>query len=264
MLQPNTFARVEDTISTRIIVFKRYLPLKIRLAQYPDELIDMVDQMTDALHALRYDALVLHRDVSFTNIMWDPEHEGDGAHFVLTNFDLAVKLDSNGTAKGATARHRAGTLPFMAIELLKDMAENPRNPQIAHELRHDYESLFWVAAWSMMKTEDKIEDDMKTKIKVTVAEWDTGDYQSMAYRKADLLLLGDGLDELPLTPRFKHLDSLLLALSDVVFMAAVGGLIKAQMRAMASNSAPPNAAAVREEWINRVKIKDALAQARGM
>ncbi|KAH9846026.1 hypothetical protein C2E23DRAFT_745054 [Lenzites betulinus] len=263
-LQPDTFVGVEDTISTRIIVFKLYLPLKTRLAQYPDELIDMVDQMTDALHALRYDALVLHRDVSFTNILWDPEHEGDGVHFVLTDFDLAVKLDSNGTAKGVTARHRTGTLAFMAVELLKDMAKNPSNPQIAHELRHDYESLFWVTAWSMMKTEVKIEDDLQREIKLTVAKWETGDYQSMAYRKAELLFRGVDLGKLPLTPRFKHLRLLLLALSDVVFMAAERGLFKAEMRADASNSAPPNAAAVREEWINRAKIKDALAEARGM
>ncbi|KAH9846017.1 hypothetical protein C2E23DRAFT_625535 [Lenzites betulinus] len=264
-LQPNTFAGAEDMISTRIIAFKHYLPLKTRLVQYPDELIDMVDQMTDALHALRYDALILHRNVSFTNIMWDPEHKGDRVHFVLTDFDLAVKLvklDSNGTTKGVTARHRTGTLPFMATELLEDMAVNPSNPKIAHQLRHDYESLFWVAAWSMMKSEVKVEDDLKREIKRTVAEWETGDYQSMARSKAELLFRGGKLDKLPLTPRFKHLRSLLLALSDVVFMEADRGLIKAKRRAMASKSAPPNAAAVREEWISRAKIKDALAEAR--
>ncbi|KAH9846019.1 hypothetical protein C2E23DRAFT_625538 [Lenzites betulinus] len=261
-LQPDRFAAAEDTISTRIIVFKLYLPLKIRLAQYPDELIDMVDQMTDALHALRYDALVLHRDVSFTNIMWDPEHEGDGVHFVLTDFDLAVRLDSNGTAKGATAQHRAGTLPFMAVELLKDMAKNPRNPQIAHELRHDYESLFWVAAWSMMKTEDKIEDNLKREIKLTIAKWETGDYQHMADRKVELLLLGEGLDKLPFTPCFEHLLPLLQALSTLVFIAARYDLNKAMM--MAEGSAQLNAAAIQDKWINCAKIKDALAQARVM
>ncbi|KAH9847061.1 hypothetical protein C2E23DRAFT_849942 [Lenzites betulinus] len=268
-LQPHTFAAAEDTISTRTIMFKHYLPLKTRLAQYPDELIDMVDQMTDALHALRYDVLILHRNVSFTNIMWDPEHEGAGVHFVLTDFDLAVRLDSNGTAKGVTARHRTGTLPFMAVELLKDMAKNPSNPQIAHEQRHDYESLFWVAAWSMMKTEDKIEDNLKREIKLTVAEWETGDYQSMAHRKADLLLWGGALNELPLTPRFEHLVPLIKSFARVFKNAqhAVDDscdLNMAKMKVKASESAPPNAAAVREAWISRAKIKDALAQARGM
>lgn len=219
------------------------------------------------LHSVREVAGILSGDVSPQNILWTDSGFQDGrpAHFVLHDFDLPVALQDDvldrGSAMNPMPNRRTGMLPFMAIDLLYDMAKNPSSPQTAHQLHHDYESLFWVAVWSTMKTEDKIEQEMKTQIKDTLAGWETGDYRSMTGPKIDIVRCGDELDQLPLTPRFEHLSPLLLVLSSV-FMTANFGLNKAKMRAMASRSAQPSAAAVLEEWINRAKIKDALSQAR--
>ncbi|KAI0824474.1 hypothetical protein BC628DRAFT_1419917 [Trametes gibbosa] len=162
------FAEAEDRI-TRIIVFKPYLLLMSRLIKRPNALVDMVYQMTDTLHALQYDALVLHRDISSMNALWDPEHEG-GVHFILNDFDLAVELDSIGTAKASA-----------------DMAESP---QFAHQLDHDYDSLFWLTLWGTIKTEDNIATDLEKRIKDAVAMCETDGYKTMGCHKNTIFTWG--------------------------------------------------------------------------
>ena len=67
--------------------------------------------------------------------------------------DMAVILPTATEGSvSATANHRTGTLPFMACELLCDAtaSREPGYEPIPHLLRHDYESLFWVALWCVL------------------------------------------------------------------------------------------------------------------
>jgi hypothetical protein len=69
------------------------------------------------------------------------EGEGD-PRGMLINLDLAKELDSGPSG----ARHRTGTMEFMAIEVLKDKA---------HTYRHDLESFFYVFLWIIIRERDK-------------------------------------------------------------------------------------------------------------
>ncbi|OSD02311.1 hypothetical protein PYCCODRAFT_1435643, partial [Trametes coccinea BRFM310] len=155
---------VTDDRVARLIVFPRYVPLLQRLHEHPPDLLTMVEHITDCLHALFHDAQILHRDVSAYNIMWQPSDESPDrkGKFILCDFDLAI-VTGGGAAvpatpaktRVATAPHRTGTLPFLAIELIK-------SPETLHRLHHDYESLFWVVLWCAMKADyHKVGTDRK-------------------------------------------------------------------------------------------------------
>ncbi|THU76373.1 hypothetical protein K435DRAFT_771084 [Dendrothele bispora CBS 962.96] len=90
----------------------------------------------DVLQAHRwlYDhCQILHRDISMNNIM---VRKVDGKIFgVLNDLDLASRITKE---MSATSKHRTGTRPFMAYELL-----DPKNV-VSHLYRHDLESFFYV------------------------------------------------------------------------------------------------------------------------
>ncbi|KAH9896016.1 hypothetical protein C8Q73DRAFT_462273 [Cubamyces lactineus] len=169
------FYNYENRVA-RIIVVKMYTPLKQRLHKHPRDLIRMVDEISECLHRLRHDAKILHRDVSMSNIMCD--ETGGRADFILTDFDLAVMLNDDGTPRGPTAKHRTGTLPFMARELLEDLALHPGDPHVLHELHHDYESLFWVALWCTMRVDYFEEPKLQTRIDDFLNQWEFAKGQS--------------------------------------------------------------------------------------
>jgi hypothetical protein len=62
--------------------------------------------------------------------------EGSNVYAVLNDLDLAVSVD----VKSKSSKHRTGTTPFMAFDLLE------RDPTV-HMYRHDLESLFYVLVW---------------------------------------------------------------------------------------------------------------------
>jgi serine/threonine protein kinase len=77
---------------------------------------------------------ILHRDISLDNLML--RKEGDKIYAVLNDFDLAVSAD----VKSMSSKHRTGTKPFMAIDLIHP------DPTV-HMYRHDLESMFYVLVW---------------------------------------------------------------------------------------------------------------------
>ncbi|KAI0324177.1 hypothetical protein GY45DRAFT_1439236 [Cubamyces sp. BRFM 1775] len=166
------FNNYENRVA-RIIMTRMYTPLEERLHEYPMELIMMVDHISECLHHLRHDALILHRDVSVRNIMC--EITEDGPNFIFGDFDLAVTLNPDGTPQDPTGKRHTGTLPFMAIELLEDMASKPgpNSAPVVHELHHDYESLYWVTLWCSMKVDyyDQDAEDQK-RIDAFVNQWE--------------------------------------------------------------------------------------------
>ncbi|THU81956.1 hypothetical protein K435DRAFT_844549 [Dendrothele bispora CBS 962.96] len=92
----------------------------------------------DVLQAHRwlYDRCrILHRDISMNNIM---VRKVDGKIFgVLNDLDLASRVTKE---MSATSKHRTGTRPFMAYELL----DSDPKKLVPHLYRHDLESLFYV------------------------------------------------------------------------------------------------------------------------
>ncbi|KAK7453968.1 hypothetical protein VKT23_011480 [Stygiomarasmius scandens] len=77
---------------------------------------------------------ILHRDISMQNIM--VRRVGDKTYGVLNDLDLASELTKR---QGASSKHRTGTRPFMARELLRPGSSGTR-----HLYRHDLESIFYV------------------------------------------------------------------------------------------------------------------------
>lgn len=194
---------------------------------------------------------MLHCDVSTTNIMWEETANGQ-AHFVLNGFDLAVRLNPDGTLATETmAKHRTGTLPFMAIELLEDIHVHADSPTVTHELHHDYESLFWVAIWCTMKTEHNIARELQQLVQTAVTTWETKSYQIIAWNKKDILF-GSKLKDLPMTPRFEPLRPV-LRLFRKVFQEANEAILDDFGRSNAE---------ILREWITRSKIKDMIAKAK--
>ncbi|KAF5365887.1 hypothetical protein D9757_011030 [Collybiopsis confluens] len=77
---------------------------------------------------------ILHRDLSMANIMF--RREGDQVYGVLNDFDLSSLLTR--MDKSPTSKHRTGTKPFMATDLLNTEWDK------GHLYRHDLESLFYI------------------------------------------------------------------------------------------------------------------------
>ena len=96
------------------------------------------------------------------------------ANFILCDFDLAILLNEDGSPAGPGARgtHHTGTLPFMARQLVEDLALHPGRPHVPHELHHDFESLYWVALWCTMKADyEEQEPTFQERINSFLARW---------------------------------------------------------------------------------------------
>ena len=112
-------------------------------------------------------AKVLHRDLSEKNLMFQVK---DGStKGVVNDWDMASILNDDGEVPTSTAKHRTGTLPFMARDLLR-----PNPPP--HLYRHDLESFFYILVWST------IHYDLKNKVRLPVckelAPWDGVSFQT--------------------------------------------------------------------------------------
>jgi serine/threonine protein kinase len=93
------------------------------------EFLEVCRDVIKGHRSLYQDGKILHRDISKNNIIiTDAEKEKDPSG-MLIDLDLAKELDSGPTG----ARHRTGTMEFMAIEVLEGKA---------HTYRHDLESFF--------------------------------------------------------------------------------------------------------------------------
>ncbi|KAF5365888.1 hypothetical protein D9757_011031 [Collybiopsis confluens] len=77
---------------------------------------------------------ILHCDLSMANIMF--RRKGDQVYGVLNDFDLSSLLTH--MDKSPTSKHRIGTKPFMATDLLDTEWDK------GHLYRHDLESLFYI------------------------------------------------------------------------------------------------------------------------
>lgn len=128
---------VQERKITRGIVYHFLKPASEYISAHPETLPVMADQtlhckpnqlvsvrshssVLPGVHDLRYEAFVLHRDVSEGNILVTLRDDGK-PHFILHDFDLAVKVNKDGHPEGDTSTHRTGTVPYMALELLLNL-----------------------------------------------------------------------------------------------------------------------------------------------
>jgi hypothetical protein len=102
---------------------------------------ELLEALRDAIQghrSLLEDGKILHRDVSENNIIITELPAEDAPKGRLIDLDLAKELD--GMPSGA--RHRTGTMQFMAIEVLEGKG---------HTYRHDLESFFYVFVWMCIR-----------------------------------------------------------------------------------------------------------------
>ncbi|KAK7688228.1 hypothetical protein QCA50_008598 [Cerrena zonata] len=131
-----------------IIVLIRYQPLEKVLT--PQNMYSLFNQLFAVLYSLRYKAYMLHRDITPSNLMCEVLTEADDTEvfkLILIDIDLAVLLDKYGYPIGERSKHHTGTFLFTAIDLL----DSPESPRF---LRHDFESVIYVALWLLVKSRD--------------------------------------------------------------------------------------------------------------
>ena len=107
---------------------------------------------------------ILHRDLSENNLMFKRDADSKSAKGIVNDWDMASHLDSvTGEVPTSTARHRTGTIPFMAIDLLS--ADPP-----VHLYRHDLESFFYILVWAAIHFD--IPSKKRLRTHPDLEEWD--------------------------------------------------------------------------------------------
>ncbi|TWU70822.1 hypothetical protein ED733_000231 [Metarhizium rileyi] len=160
-----------------------------------ESVAELLEGLRDALkvhQSLYMDGKILHRDISENNIIITDPKIADGFKGMLIDLDLA-KEEGKGPSG---ARHRTGTMEFMAIEVLLG---------ISHTYRHDIEAFFYVLIWLCAHRGWELAGMPKKKAPTNVlSHWYTGTYKDMARNKLGDMDEGKGkgldliLDEFPL------------------------------------------------------------------
>ena len=143
------------------------------------------------INDLRHKAKILHRDISEGNIMYTRTDKGED-WFVLIDFDLGIEVNEHGFQLEQSARHRTGTLPFMAHELVCGMnSQGGAQVPVRHCVRHDFESLFWVSlrcAVRLTRPESHGEDESVAKARDEfLVGLEKGELNAVADRKEKIL-----------------------------------------------------------------------------
>ncbi|KAG7443363.1 uncharacterized protein BT62DRAFT_327620 [Guyanagaster necrorhizus] len=98
-------------------------------------------EIVECHHIAHKKGRVLHRDISWTNLMFD--RVDDIPIGMLNDWDNSAHVDENGNIMAIPGMHESarGTFVFMAVDLL-------RNKNQKHFYRHDLESFFYVLVWA--------------------------------------------------------------------------------------------------------------------
>lgn len=115
------------------------------------------------------------------------EHREGCIYFILIDFDMATVLPIGDDASYVpTSKHRTGTLPFMAVDLIKDasMSSKKGHIPVAHRLCHDFESIFWLCLWcTLVMLSVGLEDSERNENLAIVRAWETAELKAIAFAK---------------------------------------------------------------------------------
>ena len=170
----------------------------------PPSVSQLLSAYSSLVHRWLYDNPgILHRDLSFNNIMYRlVEEEGKPKVYgVLTDYDLSSWTKSLKPDYTRTSQQRTGTPPYMAQELL--LGESP-----VHLYRHDVESLFYImllmASRHTIRTPKGEKEPrvlMRSSAELPHQEWfDQQDYRALGQAKYHFLLKRPAIE---LSPDFK-------------------------------------------------------------
>ncbi|KAF4506885.1 hypothetical protein G6O67_006921 [Ophiocordyceps sinensis] len=134
--KPSLYTPSEDLWENRIYSCLVVSPAGrvISAFQTTKELLESLQDAIKAHQSLYMTGEILHRDISSNNIIITNPETADGFKGMLIDLDLAKENDSGPSG----ARHRTGTMQFMAVEVLR---------KADHTYRHDLESFFYVLLW---------------------------------------------------------------------------------------------------------------------
>ncbi|EXU96023.1 protein kinase [Metarhizium robertsii] len=135
---------------------------------------ELLEALRDAIkvhRSLYTEGKILHRDISENNIIITDQGNADGFKGMLIDLDLAKEV-----GKGPSgARHRTGTMEFMAIEVLLG---------ISHTYRHDLEAFFYVLLWLCARRGWALSGASGRRPKKSMlSRWYTGAYEDIAQSK---------------------------------------------------------------------------------
>ncbi|KAJ8067034.1 hypothetical protein OCU04_004414 [Sclerotinia nivalis] len=174
------------------------------------ELLEVLRDAIQGHRSLLENGKILHRDISENNIIiTEFPAEGDPKGRLI-DLDLAKELDSIPSG----ARHRTGTMQFMAIEVLEGNG---------HTYRHDLESFFYVFLWMCIRygyegiDSPKLNNLIRLKTNI-LRGWYTGMYTEIARNKAGDM--GKNRFEniiAAFAPKFENLKPLARELRSVLF-----------------------------------------------
>ena len=157
----------------RILRVLAIIPAGRSISQF-GSLLDLVEALRDAIRvhrSLLIDGKILHGDISENNIIITNPEEAGGFRGMLIDLDLA-KEDGKGPSG---ARHRTGTMEFMAIEVLLG---------ISHTYRHDLEAFFYVLIWLCVRRGWSLSNSTKQQRQQNMlSQWYTGSYEDIARNK---------------------------------------------------------------------------------
>jgi serine/threonine protein kinase len=128
---------------------------------------------------------ILHRNLSLQDFLC--YKAPDGWNALLNDFDLAIHT-SNGPSRLSASKHRAGTPPYMARELL---FSEPLSVAVAHVYTHELESLFYLLLFIALGYTGSIPDGdtlkgFRSQTWMYMAEQKDLFFTSAAFRKQKL------------------------------------------------------------------------------
>ena len=137
------------------------------------ELVTALRDSIIAHSSLLMKGKILHRDISENNIIITDPKKANGFTGMLIDLDLAKDI---GTAQTG-ARQQAGTVEFMAIQVLR---------KVDHTYRHDLESFFYVLLWICARRVWEKEFFCKLKDRPEIDHlrgWNSGSFDVIADNK---------------------------------------------------------------------------------